>query len=287
MGGHGDLGMGPEGVLRRQRLGAEDVERGMADLPAVEGGEKRVVVDQRSAAGVHDDRAFRQEREGAGVQGVFRGGRVGQEQDDDLRPGAAWRRAHPAMGGLDAFDGLGRPRPAQHPEVQRRQRLCAGRAEDAKAQHRHRAVARQRRSGARAPHPVLAVDMGVHAQVVAQDVAGDPLHHAFGQAVIDHPRQRDLERGVAGHILHPGPEVQDRLEPREGREIRQAAVRGVDDVVDLRRGGLGRERGTAEPGLVQGRARGASYCAQRSDLRRRGHGGCWWSWGPGSVSGPR
>jgi hypothetical protein len=31
--------MGPEGVLRRQRLGPEDVERGVADLPAVERGE--------------------------------------------------------------------------------------------------------------------------------------------------------------------------------------------------------------------------------------------------------
>jgi hypothetical protein len=46
---------------------------------------KRVVVDQGAAAGVYDDRALGQEREGACVQGVFRGWRVGQEQDDDLR----------------------------------------------------------------------------------------------------------------------------------------------------------------------------------------------------------
>jgi hypothetical protein len=156
-----------------------------------------------------------------------------------------------AMGGLDARDVLGRSRPAQHPEVQRCERLGAGRAQDAKAQHGNRAVACQGRSGACAPDAVLAVDMRVHPQVVAQHVARDPLHHAFGQAVIDHARQRDLERGIAGHVLHPCPEVQDRLEPRVGGEVRQAAVGRVDDVVDLRRGGVHRERRMAEPGLCQ------------------------------------
>ncbi len=44
----GDVGMGPVGMVRRQRLGPEHVERRMADPPGIERREKAVVVDQRA-----------------------------------------------------------------------------------------------------------------------------------------------------------------------------------------------------------------------------------------------
>jgi hypothetical protein len=130
------------------------------------------------------------------------------------RPSAAWRRARrPPRCGLDARDGFGRARPAATRKFSAASACAQAAPEDAKAQHGHRAIARQRRAEPARQVPSCSVDMRVHPEVVAQHVAGDPFHHAFGQPVIDHARQRHLERGVAGHVLDPGPEVQDRLEP--------------------------------------------------------------------------
>jgi hypothetical protein len=49
MGGDGDAGVGPERVVLRQGFDPEHIERGMADLAAVEGGEQGFIVDQRAA----------------------------------------------------------------------------------------------------------------------------------------------------------------------------------------------------------------------------------------------
>ena len=79
-----DLRMRPVGVFGGQRLSPENVERGMAELTAVERRKERFVVDQGAAAGVHDDSAPRKERKRIGVQRVLGCGRVGQQKDDDI-----------------------------------------------------------------------------------------------------------------------------------------------------------------------------------------------------------
>jgi hypothetical protein len=289
MGCHGDLRMRPEGMLCRKGFGPENVKRGMRELPAVERGKERVVVDERPAPGVHDNRALGQERQGARIQGVFRRRSVGQQEHDDRGLSKGGVEALGPVCGLDPVDGLGRARPAQHVEVQRRKRLCAGRPQHAESQHRHRTVPRQRRGGARAPHPVLPMQIGVHAEVMAQDMAGDPFHHALGQPVVDHARQRHRERGIACHVLHPRPEVQDRFQPCEGREIRQAAVRGIDDVVDIGRVGFGRQIGVPEAAGLKGGAErrfvlrpALGLCGEKDDGGSVGHG-----LSRGQLRGPR
>ena len=46
----GDTGMRPEWMVLGQGLLAKDVERGMADLPAVQRCQKCLIIDQRAAA---------------------------------------------------------------------------------------------------------------------------------------------------------------------------------------------------------------------------------------------
>jgi hypothetical protein len=189
------------------------------------------------------------------------------------RAGGA-RRSRPAGGWRRGRRGRGQSRRPRRSLGERDQprtrkfsaaRACA-QAEPSTPRPRT-ATVRSRASGgadARAPDAVLAVDMRVHAEVVAQDVARHPLDHALGQALVDHPGQRHLQRRVACHVLDPGPEVQDRLEPREGREIRQAAVGRIDDVVDVLRRGVGRQCARAEARVVQRGAQRAAYWSQRS-----------------------
>ncbi len=71
MGGDGDAGMGPVGVILRQRFNAEHIQCGMADMARGECSEEGVIVDQRAAAGVQDCGPLGQQGEGAGVQQVF------------------------------------------------------------------------------------------------------------------------------------------------------------------------------------------------------------------------
>jgi len=132
--------------------------------------------------------------------------------------------------------------PSSHRETQMRQHLRAGRPERAEAQHRHAPVGGQRRR-LRAPFAVLTQDMTIHPQMMAQDMAGHPFHHALRQAMIDHPGQRDLQRRVADDILDPRPKVEHRLGAGIGREILHLAVGGIDDVIDIFRRGTGREGG--------------------------------------------
>ena len=54
-------------------------------MTPVEGGQQRVIVDERSTTGIDDERAFGQQRQRFGVQGIFSGGCAGQQQDQDLR----------------------------------------------------------------------------------------------------------------------------------------------------------------------------------------------------------
>ena len=98
----------------------------MSDLPGVERCQQGIVVDQRSTSGVDHKRAFWHQRQRFGVERVFRGRCVGQEQHGNFS--AAQRLAQPgiAMQAGYAGDHLGVPRPACHLEAKGQQRLCTG-----------------------------------------------------------------------------------------------------------------------------------------------------------------
>ena len=228
MGRDGDAGMGPERVILRQRLDPEHVQCGMADLTRGEGGQKGVVVDQGTPAGVQDDGAARQEAKGFGVQDVLGLGCLGQQGHRDLRAGQGGAQ----VGGcLDAGHVLGRPAPPGDREIQRAKRPRAGGSQRPHPQHRHRPFPGQRRTG-RLPHMRGVHDVTVHPQMMAQRVAHDPFHHALGQPGIDHPAQGLGQGGIADDALDPGPQAQHGLAAGEGREILQRRRRGVDDVID-------------------------------------------------------
>ena len=182
----------------------------------------------------------------------------------------------------DARDGFGAARPAMGLEVERGQRPGAGAAQNAEAEDRNAPVPCERGRVTAAPDAVLPEDMAIHAEVMAQHMTRDPFHHTLGQAVIDHPRERHLERGISHHILDPRPEVQHRLEPRIGGEIGQPAVRGIDDVIHLCRIGLDRQIGMAKPRLLQRAAQRGFVGGPPLGLggeKDRGHGlgPVWWS----------
>ena len=67
-----------------ERFAAEDVERGMGDVAAVESGEHRVVIDEGPAARVDDHGTFRKHGDSRRVERVFRLGRCGQEEHEYL-----------------------------------------------------------------------------------------------------------------------------------------------------------------------------------------------------------
>ena len=54
MGGDGHIGVGPKGVLLGQRLVAKDIKCGMGDLPAIQCGQERLVLNQWTTAWVDD-----------------------------------------------------------------------------------------------------------------------------------------------------------------------------------------------------------------------------------------
>ncbi len=81
--------------------------------------------------------------------------------------------------------------------------------------------------------------MGVHTEMMAQGVAGDPFDHAFGEAAADHAGERDLERRIGCDMLDPGPEIEHSPGAGVGRKILHIRVRGIDDVVNI----FGREIG--------------------------------------------
>ena len=93
--------------------------------------------------------------------------------------------------------------------------------------------------------------MLIHPKMMAQHMARDPFHHALRQPVIDHARQRQVQGGIAHHILDTGPEVQNGLGAGEGGKILDPAIGGIDDVIDLMRGHFGGKVGL-DPGFGQG-----------------------------------
>lgn len=74
--------------------------------------------------------------------------------------------------------------------------------------------------------------------MMARHVTHDIVDHAERQPVLDHPRQRHVpRRGELQHRLDPRPEVENRAQAREGREVADRAVGGEDQHVGL--GGVG------------------------------------------------
>ncbi len=61
-------GCAQKGMILRQRLRAEDIERRMGDLPCIERRDQRVIVDQRTAPGIDEERPARHLRERVGVE---------------------------------------------------------------------------------------------------------------------------------------------------------------------------------------------------------------------------
>ena len=52
MGGDGDAGMRPEGMILRQGLDPEDIQRRMADVSCIKRRQQRRVINQRATTGV-------------------------------------------------------------------------------------------------------------------------------------------------------------------------------------------------------------------------------------------
>ncbi len=75
--------------------------------------------------------------------------------------------------------------------------------------------------------------MGVHPKVITQDMARDPLDHAFFQPCVDHPAQRLCERRIADNPFYTGPEAKNCFGVGEGGEVTDRAVRRIDDVIDI------------------------------------------------------
>ena len=243
---HGHPRVTPERVALGQGLLPVGVERRVREPARVERGQQRVLHHQRAAAGVQEHRALGHPAQAPCVHQVGGGARVRHEQHRDRRP--AQRLPQPPLAGerAHAVDPLRGPRPAGDREAQARQRGGAGRAQRAEPQHRHGPVAGERRR--RGIPAVLGVgDMRVEAEVVAQDVARDPFHHALRQPRIDHPGERRPERPVPLHVLHPRPEVQHALQPGVGPEVLQRGARRVDDPVHRGRVGRVGERADLGP----------------------------------------
>ena len=78
--------MVPERAAGRQRLVAEDVQRGAAEMPAIERREQVPLDQMRAARDVDHARAVRQAREGLGIQDAAGLGRERQQADQDLGP---------------------------------------------------------------------------------------------------------------------------------------------------------------------------------------------------------
>mmetsp|Transcript_24112 Transcript_24112/g.44757 ORF Transcript_24112/g.44757 Transcript_24112/m.44757 type:complete len:189 (-) Transcript_24112:1025-1591(-) len=98
--------------------------------------------------------------------------------------------------------------------------------------------------------------MGVHPEMQAQDVAGDPFDHPLGQGRIDHAAERDFQCLIAHHRLDTRPKVQHRLGAGIGCEILHLGIGGIDDVVDdFGRHGCGDLR--LNPNIGDGGAQGS------------------------------
>ena len=237
MGGDGHPRVGPIGMIGWQRLGAEHIQRGMADLACVQCRQKRIIVDQRAASGVDDDSTARQQRQTPGIKNINGFRRLRQQAHQDFR--LCQRPVQPVRPVLtvNQRQGPGAVAPPGHREIQRRQRQRRRPAQFAQPQHRHRAFARQGRHHRIAPDPVLPVDMGVHPQMMAQHMAHDIFDHAFGQFMVDHAAQRLGQRRVARIFLDPRPQAQHRLAAGKGGEIADRATGGKDDIIDHRRVG--------------------------------------------------
>jgi len=179
VGRDGHFGMRPE----RVRLDAEHVQRGMAERACVQRRDERVIVDQGASTRVDDCGIGGQQRQGFGIDDVGRRGRVRQEQDDDIGIVKGVFKPRLAVVAGDVCDVFGPAAPAMDVEMEGGQLLRAGCSKRAHAKHANLAVAGQWRRAFQ-PCAALAVDVAVHAEMVAQGVAGDPFDHAFTALVL-------------------------------------------------------------------------------------------------------
>ena len=113
-------------IVGGQRLGVGDVERGAGDLPVVQRLRERLVVDDRAARRVDQDRGRLHQRERVGVDQVAGAGVSGSGSRRSpsgaagargrcRRPSAAARHLHPEAGGAPG-DRLADPPEADDPE---------------------------------------------------------------------------------------------------------------------------------------------------------------------------
>ncbi len=176
-------------MVRRQRLGAEDVEHRGADLAAVERGEEVILGEMPAAPHIDHSGALRHQREGACIEDAL--GRLGQRQeaDDDVAARQERREAVGAVEGSDAGDRLPAAAPAGDVETERSEL--------------------QRGVGA---EEVLAVQ----AEHLGEDIFAHRRHHVrIDQA---HDRHVARQSGVIENMIDPGAERGDQLEVGQGGE---------------------------------------------------------------------
>src|SRR5579875_2132345 len=81
---HGDAGVAPKGMILRQRLLAENVERRGGEMAAVERGDEIAIDDMRAAAEIDQRRTFGHKREVRRAENIRGLGGERQEVHDDL-----------------------------------------------------------------------------------------------------------------------------------------------------------------------------------------------------------
>jgi hypothetical protein len=206
----------PERVIGGQRLGAEDIERGAADLTVADGGGERRLVDELAATDIDHLGPARQRIEHVAIDDAVRLLRERHDQNQDLRAREEILELIAAVERGDALDLFRRARPARHRKAQAQQlsrRLRAEMAEAHDADREGRALARM--DVLPASLAALLLQRGKFAEVAQHRVQHVLRHHPVLFRIDEaHDRHARRQRVVLEDVVDAGADVHDELEVR-------------------------------------------------------------------------